>query len=126
MTRTEIFNEIQTLSFDDQKGLRSDLISYLKDKRAEIKESAKAEKEAALDVLSAKGKALVPAGSEGSDIKVIYGNDKKVYDGTITKIGEKTFTVEIVHEGATKKVWRYYHQIAFDAIESENADSSEE
>ena len=107
MTNTIInFNDH---SFEDLKTLKADLTSYLKDKRVELFENAKKEREARKAELSEAAKSFVV---KGADVTVNYKGEE--ITGTVIGLKEKTFTIEVDVDGELKKVWRYFHQVVMD------------
>jgi len=100
-----------TITFDDHsitelKTLQADLTSYLKEKRAEIKSTIKADRAKDQETRDANGRSIV---TKGKEITVNYKGT--TLTGTVTKIAEKTFTIETEINGEAKKIWRYFHQV---------------
>jgi len=105
---TEIIN-FEDYNFEQLKGLKADLTSYLKNARAEMLEAKKQAKKDAKAEKTAKAKKFV---QKGVEVTAEYNGG--TITGTVIKITDKTFTIEYLdeteEEPKTKTKWRFYHQ----------------
>jgi hypothetical protein len=103
---TDIIN-FDDYSFDQLKGLKADLTSFLKNARAEMLEAKKQAKKDAQAEKTAEAKKIIEIGIEAT---VSYKNG--TITGTVIKTTDRTFTIEFFDEETqkTKTQWRYYYQ----------------
>ena len=122
---SEIVLEQQNV--EDLKEFQITLRTYLRDKKEELAEIAKATKAENLQARKDAGLKFVKGLGVGGEVTVVY-KDKSV-TGTITKIkdNDKTFFLDIVWEGQTVNIWRYYENVVIpvtdevdETIESED------
>ena len=115
---TNIFETINADQYTvaDLDTFKKELVSYLKERRAEEKAEIKANSEAQKEELSIAGKAIVEVG------KVVEFSYKDgTASGRVTKVSEKTFTVTLLDDegeevigdnGKPTKIWRYFYMVS--------------
>lgn len=96
-------------SVDDLKELQTSIRLFLKDKKDDIKEQSKTKKVLERNARDDYGRHVI---AKGKTLTVWYKDT--LCTGTVTKVGEKTFTINLIIDGESKAIWRYFWQIALE------------
>lgn len=107
------------------KNLLARAREFVAENKEEIKEMAKIEREKAREEARKVGQSYCKSVGVGNEITVEYHG--KEFTGTITKIKDngKTFNLDVVEDGETKNIWRYFEQIVLPSDYSSDEDEDE-
>ena len=104
--------DLNEVKIDELKEFLTNARLFMKEKKAEIKEAIKENREAEKAEKVDAGKLAVKAAGIGGTVTVAYKGEN--LEAKITKINDKTVNLMIDIEGEPTPVWRFYHQVVTD------------